>query len=324
MINMADLKGKRFLITGGAGFIGSNFCAELIGKGAEVIVYDNLSSGSYELIHPLTKSGKLTFINANILETDKLNGAFKKFEPHAIIHLAANYDVRRGFTETDLDLREGLLLTYNVLECARQNDLKDIIFSSSSTVYGAATVKPTPEDYGPMKPVSLYGASKLASEGYITAFSHLYGMRYFIFRFANVVGNNMSHGIVPDLISKLAKDKRTLKVLGNGKQSKSYIDVMDCVGGMMHAYAHPNSKENIYNLATNDQISAGEIAKLVVKMTGSSAKIVYSKGEVGWPGDISNVWLSNKKIKESGYKMRHASSRDAITNAIKGCLAARS
>lgn len=300
-------KDKTFFVTGGAGFVGSNMLDALIKANANVIVYDNLSSGREEFIKPYTGKKNFKFIKADLLDTSALSNAMKSGEIDAIVHLAANPDVMRGSRETDLDLRQGTVAIYNVLEAARKNDIKEILFSSSSVVYGIPTVRPTPEDYGPLKPISLYGASKLASEGLITAFSHLFGMKYYIYRFANVVGRNSTHGVILDFAKKLKKNRRELEVLGNGKQRKSYIEVGDCVDGMLYVYEKSNDSENIYNITTADQASVKEIAELVIKKFGRDAKIRYTGTEQGWPGDVANTFLSNKKISAMGWKPKYTS-----------------
>lgn len=306
-MDVNNIKGKHFFITGGAGFIGSNMAERLIKEGAEILVYDDLSSGRREFINEFEKQGKLEFVKGDLLDKELLQKTMKSESFDAIIHLAANPDVRRGAVETDLDLKQGTIVTHNVLEAARKSDIKDILFASSSVVYGVAKVKPTPEDYGPLAPISLYGASKLASEGLITAFSQLFGMRYFIYRFANVVGKNATHGVILDFANKLRNNGSELEVLGNGKQKKSYIEVGDCVDGMLYVYSKSNISENVYNMTTDDQSSVSSIAEMVVNKFSPHAKIRYTGTEQGWPGDIANTFLSNKKITDMGWKPKYNS-----------------
>lgn len=205
---MKGLAGKTVFVTGGAGFVGSNMCELLVHAGAKVIVYDNLGSGRYELVKPLAGRKNFLFHKADLLDRERLSKAMGGSEIDLVIHLAANPDVALGTKQTSLDLEQGTIATYNVLEEARRNDIHDIMFSSSSVVYGIADVLPTPEEYGPLLPISLYGASKLASEALITSFSHLYGMDYYIYRFANVIGRNATHGVVIDFLRKLRKNPR--------------------------------------------------------------------------------------------------------------------
>ncbi len=309
-----EIKGRTFFITGGAGFIGSIMAETLLDRGAVVVVYDNLSSGRYEFLKRFEGRMDFRFVEGDLLEKSSIETALRASNAGAVVHLAANPDVRKGITETDLDLKQGTLATYNVLEAARKSNVKEVLFSSSSVVYGVPSLRPTPEDYGPLKPISLYGAAKLASEGLITAFSHLYGMQYYIYRFANVVGRNMTHGVIIDFATKLKKNAKELEVLGNGQQRKSYIDVMDCVEGMLYICNKSTSRENIYNLSSHDQISVSEIAGLVTSRFAPGAAIRYAGGEQGWPGDIADTFLSSKKVNDLGWKPR-LNSAEAVRSA---------
>ena len=312
-----DLDSKTFFISGGAGFIGSNMVSSIISSGAEVTVYDNLSSGKYGFIEMFKENKNFRFVKADLLNMDKLNEEILGTRPDAIIHLAANPDVRLGATVTDLDLKQGTEATYNILEAARRADVSDILFASSSVVYGIAGIKPTPENYGPLKPISLYGASKLACEGLVTSFGHLFGMKYWIYRFANVVGVNGTHGVILDFLSRLKQNNKELEVLGDGKQRKSYIDVKDCVDSMISIYGKSTEPENIFNLATDDQISVEEIAKMVIDATFPGAKIKYTGTSQGWPGDVPDTYLSNERMKSLGVNLRYTKSKAVVENAIK-------
>lgn len=307
------LSGMKFFVTGGAGFVGSNLVEHLLDYGADVVVYDNLSSGRYEFIKPLEGKG-LRFIKGDLLDFKLLSKSMKESKPDVVVHLAANPDVRKGISKTNLDIEQGTIATYNVLEAMRLSEVNEIMFSSSSVVYGDAKVKPTPEDYGPLLPISLYGASKLASEGLITAFSHLYGVRYSIFRFANVVGKNLTHGVILDFIRKLEKNKKELEVLGNGKQRKSYIDVEDCVEAML--FAHKKKGNIVLNLATDGQTSVKRIAEEIVSRVSPNAIIKYTGTVQGWPGDIANTWLANIKMLKLGIKLKYPKSDEAVMHAI--------
>lgn len=307
---------NRFFISGGAGFIGSNMVSSLIASGADVTVYDNLSSGKYEFIKAFEKNKRFKFIKGDLLDMDKVTESIADTNPDTIIHLAANADVRIGMKVTDLDLKQGTIATYNILEAARRADVKDILFSSSSVIYGMASVKPTPEDYGPLKPISLYGASKLACEGLVTSFGHLFGMRYFIYRFVNVVGVNGTHGVILDFIRKLEQDNKNLEVFGNGKQKKSYMEVGDCVAAMLLIYEKSRESENIFNVCNDDQITVGEIANFVVNRISPKAKIKYTGTGQGWPGDVTDAYLSNQKMKDFGVHLKYPKSKEVVENTI--------
>ncbi len=313
---MPKISGKTILVTGGAGFIGSNMVELLISKASKVIVYDNLSSGSFDLIKQFSTSTKFRFVKADLLDVPRLKKIMIEEEPDAIIHFAANPDIQLGTKNTGLDLEQGPIATHNLLEAARLSNVKSILYSSSSAVYGKADIKPTPENYGPMKPISLYAASKLACEGLITAYSNLYGINYYIYRFANVVGKNQTHGVIVDFIKKLNKNKRYLEVLGDGKQKKSYIDVIDCVAAIIYAYEKAKPNE-ILNLATRGQTSVDSIAAQVISKIAPKAKIHYTGTEQGWPGDVSNTYIDNKKMQSVGIKLKYGYSDDVVKHAIK-------
>ena len=312
---MKKISGRNVFVTGGAGFIGSNMCELLVQKGANVIVYDNLSSGRYEFIKRHI-GRKFSFIKADLLDKKRLSAAVKGSGIDLIIHLAANPDVALGTKQTDLDLFQGTVATYYVLEEARKNDIKEVILSSSSVIYGIPDTRPTPEHYGPLLPISLYGASKLASEAFVTSFSHLYGMDYYLYRFANVVGRNSTHGVVTDFLKKLRRDPTELEVLGNGRQRKSYIDVQDCCNAMIKIYEKSMSRSNVYNIATSGQTSVDYIARRVIAKVAPKARIRHTGGVQGWPGDIPNTHLSNKRMLKAGIRLKYPESNGAVDHYI--------
>ena len=319
ILNYDRIFNMEYFITGGAGFIGSHLVDRLIGAG-KITVYDNLSSGRTEFIEKHTKKPGFKFIKGDLKDIDKLKKSIKGH--NFVYHLAANPDVRFGGTvkETDLDLKEGTLVTYNVLESMRVNDIKNIVFSSSSVVYGETKTMPTPEDYGPCLPISLYGASKLASEGLITAFCHNFNMKYWIFRFANIVGGRQTHGILFDFIGKLKQNKKELEILGDGRQKKSYLLVDDCIDGIIFTVNNSNEQVNVYNLGCDDNIEVSGIAKtLLEEMDLKDTKIRYTGGNRGWSGDVPGMLLDVRKINKLGWRARH-NSREAICQAIKRLL----
>ena len=314
---MKGIKEKKVFVTGGAGFIGNSFCRKLISYGAEVTVYDNLSNGREELIKDLIGKENFRFIKSDLLDQNAVDSEIKKCKPDVIIHLAANSNVQNGIKNNRLDLDQGTIATFNVLDAARKNDVKDILFSSSSVVYGIADVLPTPETYGPLKPISFYGASKLACEGLVTAFSNMYGMNYYIYRFANIVGENLTHGVILDFARKLKENNNKLDVLGNGKQRKSYMEVMDCINAMLFVYEKSKSNGNVYNLSLDDQITVRDIAEIVVERMAPKARITYTENNAGWPGDVPNSFLSNKKLKDLGFSPKYKTSREVILHTLE-------
>jgi UDP-glucose 4-epimerase len=307
----------KYFITGGAGFIGSNLTSELLKLG-EVTVYDNLSLGKKEFIAPFLKNNKLKFIEADLLNFDLLKDKIANHD--VVFHLAANSDISKGAKYTDIDLKNGTLATYNVLEAMRINKIKKLVFSSSSAIYGEATQIPTKEDYGPLLPISLYGASKLACEGLISAFCRNYDMQSWIFRFANIIGKNSTHGVIFDFIKKLEKNPKELEILGNGKQSKPYLEVNDCISGMLYALEHTKEQVNYYNLGCRDFATVDDIAELIIEEKKlDNVKIRYTGGKIGWTGDVPKVLLDVSKMKNIGWSSKF-DSKEAVRVAVKELL----
>jgi UDP-glucose 4-epimerase len=290
------------LVTGGAGAIGSFLVRSLLERGREIRVVDNLSSGRRDL---LPTSPRLSLTVADLRrppEFDRLLAGVSE-----AWHIAANPDIRKGTADPTIDLENGTLATSNLLEAARRHDVPRILYSSSSVIYGQPTVFPTPEDYGPLCPQSLYAASKLASEALLSAYAHSYGLRIHIFRFANIIGPGMGHGILPDFLAKVRADPTRLEVLGNGRQAKSYLRTEDCVGGMLLAGEHAQDRVNIFNLGSVDQITVREIAEKVVAATGGQARIQYTGGDRGWTGDVPLQLLSIERIRRLGWTPKNTS-----------------
>jgi UDP-glucose 4-epimerase len=206
----------------------------------------------------------------------------------------------------------------------RANDIKSIVFASSSTVHGETPLKPIPEDYGFPQPISLYGASKLAGEGLISAFCHLFHMQAWVCRFANVVGQRATHGAIYDFINKLTKDNRELEVLGDGFQEKPYIHVDDCVDGMLYGFRHSNNQLNVFNLGCPSTTRVSTIASMVIEEMGlKAAKLRYTGGDRGWPGDVPQVRFDTTKMEKLGWKPKHTSD-EAVRKAIRDILGKRS
>ncbi len=307
----------KYFVTGGAGFIGSHLVDRLLNMGA-VTVYDNLSSGKKDFIGHHLGRNDFHFIQADLLEFATLREAMRGHD--VIFHMAANPDARAGIEDTDLDLKQGTIATYNVLEAMRLNGIKEIVFSSSSTVYGETPVKPISEDYGPLLPISLYGASKLACEGLITAFCHLFNMQAWIFRFANVVGARATHGVILDFINKLENNPGELEILGDGSQEKPYIHVEDCVEGILYGFQHSNGQVNIFNLGTSASTCVSTIARMLLEQMGlADVKLKYTGGKRGWPGDVPQVRFDTLRMEKLGWKPRYTSD-EAVHEAIKDIL----
>ena len=305
----------RVFVTGGAGFVGSNLCERLLADGHQVTAHDNLMAGSLELLRECTPNPAFKFIKGDLLDLDPLEKSLRGHD--AVFHLAANSDIEKGRQLPDTDFRLGTVATFNVLEAMRREGVKKLVFSSSSVIYGEPDIIPTPEDYGPLLPISLYGASKLACEGLITAFCHNYGFQAWIFRFANICGRHGTHGAIIDFIRKLKVNSSRLEILGDGKQAKPYLHVGECVDGMIYGWKNSADPVNYFNLGCEGATPVTEIADFVVAALGlRGVQYVFTGGARGWPGDVPQVRLACEKMARIGWRAKLTS-----TEAVR--LAAR-
>lgn len=307
----------KYFITGGAGFIGSHLVDQLIKiKKNKIVVYDNLSSGSKDFIAHHLKNKNFKFIKGDLLNKKLLYKSIKKSD--FVFHLAANSDIKKSSLSPEIDFNQGLLATFNVLEAMRKNKIKKIAFASTSAVFGEPIMLPTPENYGPLKPISIYGASKLSCEAFISSYCHVFNWQSWIFRFANVIGPRLTHGAIFDFINKLKINKNKLEVLGNGKQKKSYIYAKDCINGMIYGIKNGNDQFNLFNLGTDDSIEVAEIAKILLNQMNLSkkTKIIFTNKDRGWNGDVPKMLLDTNVIKKLGWKPLY-SSRQAIVETVK-------
>lgn len=313
------LKNRSILVTGGAGFIGSHLVDALLPEN-KVTILDNFSSGKREHIaHHLSDTG-FNVIEADMLDLTALEDAVAGKD--IVFHLAANPDVKLGAEDTRVHFDQNILATYNLLEAMRRAGVKRIAFTSTSTVYGDAKTMPTPEDYGPLIPISLYGASKLACEALISSYCHTFDMQSWIYRFANIVGERGTHGVIVDFIRKLRENPEELEILGSGRQRKSYLEVKDCASAMIHCVDHSFEQTNIFNIGSDDSVDVTGIADIVVEQMGlSGVKYRYTGGidGRGWRGDVKLMQLSIDKIAGIGWQPRHNSS-DSIKAATKALL----
>jgi UDP-glucose 4-epimerase len=307
------------VVTGGAGAVGSVLVRALLDRGVRVRVIDNLSSGRREHL-PTPDGDRLSLVVADIKRPEQYGSALDGAS--AVWHLAANTDIRKGSDGPRLDLEEGTVASAILLEEMRRHDVPAIRYSSSSVVYGWAKTLPTPEEYGPLEPQSLYAASKLAVEGLVCAYAYSHGLRTHIFRFANIIGPGMTHGILYDFFEKLARDPTRLEVLGDGRQSKSYLRTEDCVDGMLLAADRAAGPVNTFNLGTRDRTSVRQIAEKVVSAHGGRARIEYTGGERGWAGDVPVQLLAIDRMERLGWTPRH-SSDEAIDRTIAEIQTAR-
>jgi UDP-glucose 4-epimerase len=303
----------RSFLVGGAGFIGSHLVDRLVERGP-VTVYDNLSVGKRAFIADHLASGRATLVEADALDLDRLTHEIKGHD--VVFHLAANPEARWGLERTRLDLEQGTIATYNVLEAMRRGGVPRLIFSSSGTVYGDTSERCAEGDLGKL-PISLYGASKLAGEALISAFSSCFGLHATIFRFGNVVGPRGTHGAALDFLKKLRDAKTYLEVLGNGLQAKPYLFVTDCTEGLVFGLDHGKGPLDVWNLAPPDETSVAKIAALCVEASPyKNAEIRFTGGDRGWPGDVPRSQMCPERLALHGYVVRYTSD-EAVDLAVK-------
>jgi UDP-glucose 4-epimerase len=297
------------LVTGGAGFIGSHLVDFLIENGKNVRVLDNLASGSMENLKRWTNDPRLEVFKADLLDPKGVAKAVKGCDE--VYHLAANPEVNAKNASPEDHFRQNIEATYNLLEAmSASGDQKFIAFTSSSTIYGEAEQIPTKESYGPLVPISLYGASKLSCEALLTSYASMYGFRAIIYRLANVVGPRSNHGVIYDFVHKLKKNPEELEVLGDGSQSKSYLYVDDCVKGIVKGIERGNVVD-IYNIGTSLQTNVLEIAETVKEVMGlRDARITLTggvDGGRGWKGDVKVMQLDLTELISTGWAPKYTS-----------------
>lgn len=309
----------KILITGGAGFIGSHLCDLLLSGGENsVTVVDNLILGRKENIFHLLDRGDFSFIEEDLLNSDALRSIFEKGQFEMVYHLAANSDIQKGSNDPTVDYNLTFNTTFNVLQCMREFGVKKFFFASTSAIYGE-TYDQLTENYGPLRPVSNYGAGKLASEAFISAFSSAYDVQTWITRFPNVVGERFTHGVIYDFIHKLQKNPGVLTVLGNGEQIKPYLYVKDLVDGIQFVCQNTNERFNVYNLGSNTRTKVKDIAQMVVEEMKLDAKIEYTGGDRGWIGDVPEFKYDLTKINNLGWYAAH-DSNESVRLAIQKAL----
>jgi len=316
------LGSQKIFVTGGAGFIGSHMVDRLCKDEKEVVVFDNLISGKLENIKQWMKKSNFKFVCGDLLKPASILKPLSECE--TVFHLAANPEVRVGTTDPKVHYEQNMTATFNLLEAVRKvGCIKNFVFTSSSTVYGDAEEIPTPEDYAPLKPISIYGASKLASEALIMSYAYTYGFNAIIYRLANIIGPRAQHGVICDFVNKLTKNPKQLEILGDGTQRKSYLYIDDCIDAMLTGMNHLHGRVEIYNVGSEDQVNVKVIADIVCQEMGlRDVEYVYTggvDGGRGWKGDVKVMLLSIEKIKELGWKPK-LSSRQAVQKTVKAIL----
>jgi UDP-glucose 4-epimerase len=291
---------KKVLITGCAGFIGSNLLNNLLKRNFDVIGIDNLSTGKKKFISRNLSNKKFKFYNFDLLNKKKLISVSKKVD--VVFHLAANADVRNGFKNPTVDVKQNIQVTHNILECMRINKIKKIIFTSTASVYGDSKEFPTKENISIFRQTSLYAASKLSCESLITAYSEGYGIDCWIFRLVSNLGENYTHGHIYDFTRAYLQGKKKLGILGNGYQNKSYLYVGDCVNALTMALFKKRSKVNILNLGNPRSLTVKQSLKIILKRLKWSPQLSFEKKKQGWIGDNPKIILDVNEIKKIGWK----------------------
>jgi UDP-glucose 4-epimerase len=308
------------VVTGGAGFIGSHLVDTLVAQGNEILVIDSLVAGRKETIARHIDACSIRFEQKDLLLDgwqDSIEGADRLF------HLAADPDVRQSAVNPDPTMQNNIMATYRVLEAMRIHKVPELVFTSTSTVYGDAGAIPTPESYTPLEPISVYGASKLACEALISAYCHSFGMKAYTFRFANIIGSRSGHGVLTDFIRKLERNPAELEILGDGKQSKSYLEVHECIAAMLYATGKARGTVNTFNIGSEDWIDVKSIAEIVCEeMHLTGTKFRFTGGERGWIGDVPKMQLSIDRIKGLRWKPQ-TGSRESVRIAVRDMLKER-
>lgn len=287
-------------VTGCAGFIGSHLTERLLSSGSGVVGFDDFSSGQRRFLEGALQNRAFRLVEGNLLDAPALQAAMRGTD--CVFHLAANADVRRGTQQPRKDLENNTIATHNVLEAMRAHDIRKIAFASTGSVYGEAAVFPTPEDAPFPLQTSLYGASKLACEALISAYCEGFGLQAWIFRFVSILGERYSHGHVFDFYRQLRRDPEHLRVLGNGRQRKSYLEVQDCLDGILMAMSRASERVNLFNLGVDSYCEVTDSIGWICRALGVSPRITYSGGERGWVGDNPFIFLDTKRIRALGWR----------------------
>jgi UDP-glucose 4-epimerase len=307
------LEHSKILVTGAAGFIGSNLVDRLLADGHSVVGYDNFSTGQERFLEPALKHPGFSLVRGDTLDPAALEGAAAGCL--FVFHLAANADVRFGLEHPAKDLHQNTIATFNVLEAARKAGAKGVAFSSTGSVYGEPKVHPTPEDAPFPVQTSLYGASKLAGEGLLQAYAEGFGLRAFIFRFVSILGERYTHGHVFDFCRMLQADPTRLPILGDGKQRKSYLYVGDCVDAILTVISKAEGKVCIYNLGTDEWCQVDDSVGWICGELRLQPAREYSGGARGWVGDSPFIYLDTRKVRSLGWAPK-LSIREGVVKTV--------
>jgi UDP-glucose 4-epimerase len=291
----------KFFVTGAAGFIGSHFTDRALARKHQVMGFDNLSTGQRFFLKNALLNEDFTLVEGDIREIEQVQRAVNDFKPDWVIHFAANADVRQGLERPRRDLDYNTIGTWNVVESAKASGCKNMIFSSTGSVYGEPKVFPTPESCPFPEQTSLYGASKLAGEGILAAYAHGYGMNNIVFRFVSILGPRYTHGHVFDFMRKLSMDSKKLTVLGNGKQLKSYLHIEDLMKGLWLAIEAKPQGFQVFNIGHDDALMVDQSIGYITRELRIEPRLEHTGGERGWIGDSPRIQLDCSRLKKLGW-----------------------
>ncbi|MDE2464315.1 MAG: NAD-dependent epimerase/dehydratase family protein [Alphaproteobacteria bacterium] len=309
----------RFFVTGGAGFLGSNLVGTILDQDVgTVTVYDNFVTGRRAHFSERSSDPRLTIIEGDVSDLERLKSAVAGHD--VVFHLAANADIARAASEPMIDFNNGTVLTQTLLEAMRLTGVKRVLFTSGSGVYGDVPADPIPEDYSHMVPISTYGAQKLASETLVSAYCHMFDFVGTVFRFANVVGPNMTHGVSHDFVLRLRDEPSRLRILGDGQQRKPYIHSSDVIAAMLRLQAQQTEGYNYFNVSSEDSLLVRDIADIVVEEMGlKDVSYEFTGGARGWRADVPIYSLDSSKVRAAGWRNK-LSSREAVTAAVRSMI----
>jgi UDP-glucose 4-epimerase len=316
---MTEHPKQKHFVTGGAGFIGAHLVNHLLdGSDDEVTVFDNFSTGRRWAFGERLRDPRLRIVEGDAREEMALRNAMQGHD--VVYHLAANSDIARAAEQPDIDFWNGTFLTHNVLEGMRLNGIRRIFYTSGSGVYGEVDPEPVPEEFPRMVPISTYGACKLASENLVSAYCHMFDMQGMVFRFANVVGPHQTHGVSYDFIRRLARNPKTLRILGDGTQSKPYIHIEDILRAIDLVLGADLPGFSVHNVASHDHLTVREIADIVVERMGlKDVNYEFTGGSRGWKADVPVYRLDTSRIRARGWENRR-NSREAVTASVDAML----
>ncbi|MCI8728164.1 MAG: NAD-dependent epimerase/dehydratase family protein [Hungatella sp.] len=296
------------LVTGGAGFIGSHLCTELLKQGNQVVCLDNFELGSRENLMDILDNSQFTLIDEDASNISVLDSLLDKMQIEMVFHLAANSDIQKSAVSPEIDFRNTFSTSYSVLEAMRRNRVKKLFFASTSAVYGEKTNIKLSEDMGALSPISYYGGAKLASEAFISSYAYMNDFDVTIFRFPNVIGPRLTHGVIFDFIRKLKKDHTRLQILGDGKQKKPYLYVFDLIDAILKVSLSGDEGVNIYNIGVENATTVKEIADMVCEKMGyKGVRYLYTGGQCGWKGDVPQFQYDLSKIHQWGWQPSYTS-----------------